>query len=63
MKKFDIRFLALYIVGSGVISLIVYYFLDGMQLASSRVLQHILFGVVFGTIFYLWDLRKARNKE
>jgi hypothetical protein len=63
MKKFDIRLLALYMIGAIVVSVIVQFVLDGLQLTPGWELRNLLVGSGIGIMLYVWDFMKAQKKS
>ena len=61
--KFNVLFLALYIVGALVLAGIVDFVLEGMQLKTERLTYIAIAGTVIGIGMYAWDLWKARKAE
>jgi hypothetical protein len=62
-RKFDVRFLVLYILGAVVICVVTNFILDGGQVSAYWGWFSVIAGLIIGTIFYFWDLKKAQKKE
>ncbi|HKX72638.1 MAG TPA: hypothetical protein VJM32_01350 [Candidatus Saccharimonadales bacterium] len=63
MKKLDIRLLALYMIGAIIVSVIVQFVLDGLQLTPGWELRNLLVGSGIGIMLYVWDFMKAQKKS
>jgi hypothetical protein len=61
-RKFDVRFLALYILGVGVISVVLTFILEGGHMSAYWWWSSIIAGLLIGTGMYFWDLKKSQKE-
>ncbi len=61
MKKFDIRFLVIYILGAVVVCIITNFILNAGHMSAYWWWSSIITGLLIGTIMYFWDLKKSRQ--
>lgn len=63
MKKFDVKFLVIYILGMGTINAIVHFVLNAGYMSVDWWVLSILTGLIGGPLMYFWDLKRYKKRN